>query len=281
MTGLNFHTHSHFSDGSDAPEEYIKAAIRQGMHAIGFSDHAPLPFNTPFALPLEKLDDYVRQIRSLQKKYAGQIDIYLSLEMDYVPEISYQFEKLAAGLALDYIIGSVHLVGNKHPDNLWFTDGPDRSVYDAGLARFFSHDIRKAVKAFYDQTNEMIQTQKFEVIGHFDKIKMHNQGRYFTESEPGYQQLVMETLSLIREKNLIVEVNTRGIYKKRSESLFPSDWILKHMFSLDIPVIISSDAHRPDELQAAYSIAINALRHAGYRRIQRFNGQFWADVPLP
>ena len=67
MTGLNFHTHSHFSDGSDAPEEYIKAAIRQGMHAIGFSDHAPLPFSTPFALPLEKLDDYVRQIRSLQK----------------------------------------------------------------------------------------------------------------------------------------------------------------------------------------------------------------------
>lgn len=281
MIGYNFHMHTHFSDGHHPPEDYIIAALEQDMKAIGFSDHSPLPFDNPFSLPANRLQEYREQILSLKKKYAEKIDIFLSLEMDYVPQMSGDFKTLADEAALDYVIGSVHLVGSKTPDNLWFTDGPDQSIYDDGLAKFYQNDIRKAVKAFYHQTNEMILTQEFDVIGHFDKIKMHNQNRFFTEDEAWYKQLVMETLTLIREKGLIVEVNTRGIYKKRSQSLYPSDWILQQMHAWKIPAIISSDAHKPEEIQLAMETAILALIQAGYKEVMRFDDAHWVPMPIP
>ena len=43
----------------------------------------------------------------------------------------------------------------------------------------------------------MMLTQKPDIIGHFDKIKMHNQDRYFSEDEPWYRDLVMELLDTI------------------------------------------------------------------------------------
>lgn len=281
MIGYNFHMHTHFSDGHNPPEDYIIVALQQDMKAIGFSDHSPLPFDNPFSLPENRLQEYRNQILSLKKKYQDKIDVFLSLEMDYVPQMSHNFKALADELALDYVIGSVHLVGSEKPDNLWFTDGPDQNIYDDGLARFYQNDIRKAVKAFYHQTNEMILTQEFDVIGHFDKIKMHNQDRYFTEDESWYRELVLETLQLIREKELIVEVNTRGIYKKRSKSLYPSNWILQQMHFWKIPAIISSDAHQPEEIQLAMEQAVEALNGAGYKEVMRFNNNTWEAIALP
>ena len=278
MTVYNFHMHTNYSDGTDCPEAYVKAALNQGMKAIGFSDHSPLPFDNPFSLPKVKLDEYVSLIRKLQSENRGRLDIFLSLEMDYVPLMSQNFAELKAEAGLDYVIGSVHLVGSSKEENLWFTDGPDAAIYDEGLVKFFGGDIRRGVKAFYDQTNEMIQNERFDVIGHFDKIKMHNQNRYFSEGDTWYRNHVFETLQLIREKNLIVEINTRGIYKKRYDGLYPSGWILNEMNRMNIPVILSSDAHHPTELTAEFPRASEALMAAGYRSFLIFKNGQWNEV---
>lgn len=278
MTAYNFHMHTNYSDGTDCPEAYVKAALNQGMKAIGFSDHSPLPFDNPFSLPKVKLDEYVSLIRKLQSENRGRLDIFLSLEMDYVPSMSQNFAELKAEAGLDYVIGSVHLVGSSKEENLWFTDGPDAAIYDEGLVKFFGGDIRRGVKAFYDQTNEMIQNEVFDVIGHFDKIKMHNQNRYFSEGDTWYRNHVFETLRLIREKNLIVEINTRGIYKKRYDGLYPSGWILNEMHRMNIPVILSSDAHHPTELTAEFPRASEALMAAGYRSFLIFKNGQWNEV---
>ena len=48
---------------------------------------------------------------------------------------------------------------------------------------FFQGNVKKAVRQFFDQTNAMIETQQFEIIGHFDKIKMHNRNRFFSDDD--------------------------------------------------------------------------------------------------
>ncbi|MBK9291919.1 MAG: histidinol-phosphatase [Bacteroidetes bacterium] len=280
MTGYNFHTHTLFSDGRDTAEAFVKQAIASGMTALGFSDHSPLPFNNKFSIKPTELQRYVQEIGRLATAYGEQLEIYLSLEIDFIPGISDNFDALRSQAPFDYLIGSVHLVGRDAEQNLWFTDGPDVAVYDAGLQEFFGGDIRKAVRAFYDQTNQMIETQKFDVIGHWDKIKMHNRNRYFTEDEGWYRALALETLGLIAQKGLIAEVNTRGLYKKRSDSLYPSPWLISEMYRLGIPVVISSDAHLPEELQAEFDTAIRAVRQAGYRSVVVFTKNGWLEKPL-
>jgi len=275
MIGHNLHTHSLFSDGKSTIEEMVKAAIEQGMHTLGMSDHAEVPFENHFAIKTGKTAEYLAEVNRLQQVYAQQIQLYLSLEIDFIPGLMEGFQPRYAGYGLDYTIGAVHLVGKDNPENLWFIDGPKREIYDDGLLSFFGGDIRAAVTAFYAQTNQMLEQESFDIIGHFDKIKMHNSDRYFLESEKWYKDLVRETLQLIKEKGVIAEVNTRGIYKKRSKSLFPSNWILAEMKQLGIPAIISSDAHHASELQLHFDTAISALKNAGYRDVIQFSHGKW------
>ncbi|MCE1200537.1 MAG: histidinol-phosphatase [Bacteroidia bacterium] len=280
MIGYNFHTHTYYSDGRDTPEAFVRQAIALGMKALGFSEHSPLPFDNKFSIKEKDLKNYAAEVRQLAEAYQDRLDIFLSIEMDYIPGLSENYDSLRQRAGLDYVIGSVHLVGSDREENLWFTDGPDVAVYDAGLQQFYGGDIRRAVKSFYDQTNEMIETQQFDVIGHWDKIKMHNQNRYFTEDEVWYKKLALETLELIDSKGLIAEVNTRGLYKKRSDSLYPSQWLLRAMNERQVPVIISSDAHHPSELMLEFDIAVRAVKDAGYRSVLVFGSKGWQEKPL-
>src|SRR5210317_1610860 len=162
---------------------------------------------------------------------------------------------------------------------LWFIDGPDSEIWKRGLENFFGNNIRKAVGAYYLQTMDMAETQKPDIIGHLDKIKMHNRGKYFSEDEKWYRKLVSETLEVIKENNCIVEVNTRGIYKKRSESLFPGEAILREMHEMNIPVTISSDAHKPDEVNLRIAESSKILLELGFEEAFVYDSA-WKAVKL-
>ena len=276
----NLHQHSTFSDGKAEPEAYVKQALRLGFRAMGFAEHSPLPFPTPFSLKAEKAEDYVRETDRLKEKYRGQITLFRAIEFDFIPGISENLAFWRNKLQLDYAVGSVHLVKPQHGEELWFIDGPERKRYDTGLKILFGNDIKKAVKTYYHQLNRMIETQPIEIVGHIDKIKMHNAGRYFNESEKWYRHLVRETLDLVKEKGLVVEVNTRGIYKKRADSLFPDNETLRLVHDLKIPVLISSDAHQPDELNLLMDYAEKRLLETGFRAVVYLDEGNWRETPL-
>ncbi len=275
MINYNLHQHTIFSDGKETPQKFVERAIELGFSQIGFSEHTPLPFPNPFSLKEENVEAYILAIEQLKEKFTGQIEIYRALEMDFIPGISENFDYWRDRCRADYLIGSVHLVKPDGTNELWFTDGPDHKIYDEGLQQFFGGDIRKAVKAFYDQTNRMIESQRFEIVGHVDKIKMHNRGRFFSEDEKWYRDLVEETLELIKQKNLIVEVNTRGMYKKTSDSFFPDHQTLKRVKEFNIPVIISSDAHHPDEINNLFNDAVIRLVNLSFKEVVKFKDNNW------
>jgi len=276
----NFHTHTNYCDGSSSPEEYVIAAIKGGLSSLGFSGHAPVPFENNFAIKdISSLTAYADEIRELKKKYSGEISIFLGLEADFIPGITMEFKNFRRDFGLDYIIGSVHLVKNDKND-FWFIDGSDHSIWEDGLKKFFDSDITKAVSQYYHQINMMIETQKPDVIGHLDKIKMHNRDTYFSESSSWYTGLVKETLDIIKQNDLIVEVNTRGIYKKRSDSYFPGLNILKGMLEMNIPLTISADAHKPEEVSLGIDHASKALLEIGYREVFIYTEKGWKGVPI-
>ena len=275
MISYNLHQHSLYSDGKELPIKYAQRAVELGFSAIGFSEHSPLPFTNSFSLKDEKVDEYIRTIENLQNEFSGKLNIYRALEMDFIPGMSEDFTFWRNRIQADYLIGSIHLVRSPGFEELWFTDGPDYHTYDEGLDLFFKGNIKKAVTAFFQQTNQMVETQHFEILGHFDKIKMHNQNRFFTEDEKWYKKLVDETLCLVKQKNIIVEVNTRGLYKKRSDALFPDNYSLQRVKDLNIPIIISSDAHLPEELNLLFNYTEERLKDFGFKEVMFFDKGEW------
>lgn len=277
---FNLHNHSHYCDGSSAPEEYIKSAIEKDFDTLGFSSHAPVPFKNKFAIKDEQvLLEYANEIRQLKEKYKDQINIFLSLEIDHIPGITRDFIYFSKLAGLDYIIGGVHLVKSPLKHGLWFIDGPKKEIYDEGLENLFDNDIRLAVTTYWQQMRDMIKTQQPDIIAHLDKIKMHNQNRYFTQDEGWYVDEVDKTLELIAKSGSIVEVNTRGIYKGRSDELFPGKDILKKLLHLNIPITLNSDAHKPHELSGFFNEAKTILLETGFKSLKLYTKQGWLDVP--
>ena len=208
------------------------------------------------------------------------MQLFLGMEADYIPGMGHSFSYFRETFPLDYLIGSVHLVRNGSASDLWFIDGSNPATYDDGLTTLFGGDIRKGVTAYYRQINEMLSTGKMDIIGHFDKIKMHNRGRFFSETEPWYTELVDETLKLVRQSGTIIEVNTRGIYKKRSDSLFPGPAILRRIHDLNIPIVISSDAHKPHEISLLFRETEKLLFEIGFRDLMNLTPAGWETIPV-
>ena len=247
----NFHTHSCYCDGKATPREMVDFAVAHGFKALGFSGHSPLPFDNTFSIT--DYDGYCRDVRALQEEYKDRIEISLGLEFDYVPGMLEDFTPLIEHGGLDYTIGSVHLIPvpgttPRDSNDLWMIDGPHYERYDEGLQRLFGGDIRRGVRAYFHQQNAMLEKNRPTILGHPDKIAMHNRSRYFTEDEPWYEELALETLALARELDVIVEVNTRGIYKGRHPDYYPSRRLLQQMKQWRLPVIVSTDAHAPEDL---------------------------------
>lgn len=281
MQNFNLHTHSVYSDGKSQPREIVEEAVRQGLTTLGFSEHSPLPFDNNFSVKSADMPRYVAEIAQLKAEFKDKIDIYCGLEADYITGVSEPFAVTKEKYHLDYLIGGVHLVGQSaHPDDIWFIDGPKWEIYDEGLQRFFDGDIRRAVRRFYEQTNEMIEREPFDIIAHFDKIKMHNRDRYFHEDAPWYRALAFETLDLIREKGLVMEVNVRGLYKKRYNGFYPSPWLMEEACKMGVPAIISADAHHFSELTLEFAAAEEALKRAGYRSVVNFRDGRWVEVAI-
>ncbi|MDP4184405.1 MAG: histidinol-phosphatase [Bacteroidota bacterium] len=274
-----YHTHSKFCDGASSLREMTEAAKANGVKKLGFSAHSPIPFENSWSLKMENFQSYTSEIEQLKKDFKGQIDLFAGMEADYTPGLSYSFDYLRKLGKLDFLIGSVHLVKGIENDQIWFIDGPSIN-YELGLESVFHGDIRTAVGAYFSQIQEMISTQNIDIIGHVDKIKMHNRNRYFSEEDEWYVSHVDKTIGLIRQSGAVVEVNTRGIYKGRSDSLFPGVKWLERFNHYGIPVTISTDAHHTSEILKGYDEAVLFLKEIGFKKIYFFDNFKWEECSL-
>nr|MCR4738533.1 PHP domain-containing protein [Bacteroidales bacterium] len=168
----NYHTHSLYCDGKEPLAAYVAAAEERQFVQLGFSSHAPVPFENDFGITLDQIPTYCAEIDRLQQ--STNVHLLKSLECDFIPGMSTPFRQFKEQYQLDYIIGGVHLVRPPHRDGLWFIDGSKREIYDDGLHNLFDGNVQRAVTTFWEQTFEMLETEQLDVIAHFDKIKMHN-----------------------------------------------------------------------------------------------------------
>jgi histidinol-phosphatase (PHP family) len=275
----NYHTHSHFCDGKEDMRFFVEKAVELQFDHLGFSSHAPISNLYDFTLTEKEIPEYLNEIEHYQKQYP-QLKIFKGLECDFIPGITKDFSYYKDNFNLDYVIGGVHLVKVPNSQDIWFIDGPKRETYDTGIAHLFNHDIKKAVTRFWEQTFEMIETQQFDIIAHLDKIKMHNQDRFFKEDEDWYVRLTDHAVGLIIKKQLIVEINSRGIYRLRCKDFYPSDYILEKLAKAKVPMIISSDARKVEELPLYYEEAKTKLRSFGINSLSVLENRKWQPVTM-
>lgn len=276
----NYHSHSLFCDGKSSMEEMLCSAIEKGFDCWGFSAHAPVPFENNFAIKKENVPLYISEYKRLKEKYEDKIKVFVGMEMDFICDIQENIYTQAKNYGLEYIIGSVHQV-KEHNTNqkTWFIDGHDSNVYDRGLKEIFDNDIKRACEAYFSQQIDMIHKNKIDMIAHVDKVTMHNKGRFFNNQTTWYKDMVIYLLEEIKKYDVICEINTRGLYKKRHTDYYPSkDW-WQYMKEKNIRICLSSDCHKSDETDLYFDNAVEELKAQGFTSFMYFDGE-WKEQSI-
>jgi len=254
----NYHIHTDFSDGKNKPEDYVKAAIERKFGEIGFSDHIALSnlwYVESWTMKLEMLQNYIRSINRLKEKYP-QIAIRLGVEMDYIPGKRDQIKEIVENSNFDYVIGSVHLVGDFLTDSHHFVEKWKKMTDD---------EIVDMNKRYYEMVQEAANSKLFNIIGHFDVVKKYN----FRPQE-NMDDVIKKTLDIIKNADLCIEVNTSGLEKPCHE-IYPSEKILKWCHDLGIPLTLGTDAHNVSQIDMHLNDAIKLIKSIGYKEIATFD----------
>lgn len=253
MLGLvDYHMHSILSDGKQTYEEMIKKAIEIGLEEVGFSDHVCLKTVEWAVSPID-IPVMTEQILELREKYQDQITVRYGIEMDYFPGKEKEIQEIISQLPLDYVIGSVHFIGDWNFDT-------DKSLYGK-----WSND--ELYHMYYELIQQAAKSSLFDTIGHLDIIKKF---RVYPENDQS--QLIEDTLKVIKQNGLVVELNTGGLDRPCAE-LTPSPEIVEQCYFHHIPMTISSDAHSTAQLARHYETALNLMKKIGFEEIVTFENR--------
>lgn len=252
----NFHSHTQFCDGRATMDEFARAAVASGMLHYGFTPHSPVPVESPCNMSFESVPAYFAEANRIKQEYTGQTTFYTGMEIDYLGESWGPSDPYFDTLDLDYRIGSVHFIPS--PDGMIDVDGSPESFLRK-MERHFDNDIEHVVRTFYRQTLGMIDAGGFDIIGHYDKIGFNaSQFRPGIESEEWYVRLLDEVTEAIITAGVVVEINTKA--RKERGRFFPDPRTWRRLTDAGVTVIVDSDAHWPELIDASRTEALGMLR---------------------
>jgi histidinol-phosphatase (PHP family) len=233
-------------------DEYIQRAIELGIDIYGFSEHAPMDFDEHYRLKFDEMDAYVSDILGAKEKYKNDIDILLGYEVDWLQG---HMDERVLHADVDYLIGSVHFIDK------WGFDNPEF------ISGWKEKDIDEIWQAYFDATEAMAKSGKFDIVGHLDLIKVF---KFMPKQD--IRLLAKDVLKAIKKSNMIMEINTAGLRKPIGE-MYPSRALVEEAYALDIPITFSSDAHAVEQIGAGYDLATALARDIGYTQAVTFKGR--------
>lgn len=263
----NFHTHTTFCDGESTPEEIVRYAIDRGFSAIGFSGHGYTPFDESYCI--KDIPAYKDEVRRLKGRYRDKIQIYLGVEEDaFAPAGRGEF---------DYIIGSAHYVC---AGGTYYSMDDSPAAFATCLSLFDGKADRLA-EAYYDEFCRYIALRRPDVVGHFDLITKFEEMMppVFTK-DGSYRRIAEAAMDKALACDVLFEVNTGAIERGVRTVPYPSEELLHLIRKRGGKLVLSSDSHRADTLDAYFTETKRWLRSIGFREVYALYDGRWTATAL-
>ena len=228
---------------------YCEVARERGILQMGITEHD------------RYLDDIdVAAFQEAREKTA--VELRLGIEIDFVPGKEERMDLDSSALPYDYVIGSVHRVEGEEVDR-----ATDQTVYE----RWDTYDL---YDAYYANVRKAALSGRFEVLGHPDLIKIF---RRFPDRD--ITGMMEETADAVAASGIVVDVNAAGLRKPVGD-IYPSRKFLEMFHRRGVPIVLSSDAHAPDQVGMGYEKSLPLVRDVGYREVVTFSNRERGTLPL-
>jgi histidinol-phosphatase (PHP family) len=261
----DLHVHLRPDEPEATPERYFTAANVDryaeraqdvGIDVLGVSEHvhrfrqALDVWRHPFweASAVDDIDDYCSFVRE-------ETELRLGIEADFVPGREDQMANLLEAREWDYVLGSVHFLRDAAVDM-----AGDHDIWR-------SADPERVWRRYFETIGEAARSGLFDVITHPDLVKVWGGER----PHPGgdlrrFYDLAMDGIA---DSDVAVEVSTAGLRKPVGE-IYPAPALLEMCLEAGRPVVLSSDAHVPEQIGYEYERAVEWLSLLGVTEIAVF-----------
>ena len=237
-------------------ERYRVAAQEAGIEELGVSEHvyrfsrALDIWRHPFweQQATDDLDAYCEFVRST--------DLKLGIEADFIPGAEDRIRNLLEAHPFDYVVGSVHFVGDV---------AVDHSGFDAWDG---AGDPDRVWRRYFDTLAEAIRSGLFDILAHPDLVKVWGPERPLPERDLRY--FYEPAIEAIAEAEIAVEISTAGLRKPVGE-LYPARAFCEMCVDAGASFSLSSDAHIPEHVGFEYERALELLSGLGVDEICAFD----------
>ncbi|MGB3212934.1 MAG: histidinol-phosphatase [Desulforhopalus sp.] len=249
---------------TDSLEEIIQSYIAKHFQWVGITEHSPAISDellypdqkaaglTPEFL-LDRFAAYMQECRRLQKKYSPEIKIFAAMETETYSGYEEFIPFLINTFQPDYIVGSVHFVGDMGFDY-------SREQYDKTVDEVGGKD--ELYCRYFDIQYDMIRRLQPAVVGHFDLIRLYDEEYRKRLLHPEVMTRIQRNLALIKELDLIMDFNLRSLQKGADEP-YISRVILEMAVDLGISVVPGDDSHGLSSVGGNIEKAIELLEEIG------------------
>lgn len=245
----------HFT--AENAERYRAVATDRGITELGVAEHIHRfrdaldvwqhPFWREFAH--DDLGAYCEFVRS-------QTDLRLGIEADFLPGREDALAKLLDAWEWDYVIGSVHFLGDS---------AVDYEGFDVWTSR---PDPERVWRRYFETLGEAAASGLFDILAHPDLVKVWGGERPHPEGDlRRFYELAMHGIASSR---IAIEVSTAGLRKPVAE-LYPAPELLEWCVEAGCPVALSSDAHVAEDLGRGYDGALALLDAVGVSELAVFD----------
>lgn len=224
---FDFHLHSKVSfDSEEEPIEILKAAEKQGLEEICFTDHYDFDSEENGHHDLFTLEEYAAAYDGLKP---DKVKIRRGVEFGMTVWNKKELDELLSGRKFDFVLGSVH-----------FADG-----YDPYFKEFWEGiSFDEAVDKYMKTVLECVQNHdNFDVLGHLTYVcKSEYNPTHSTVKYRDISDISDEIMRVLVAKGKGMEVNTSGV--DRVGDFLPSLDFLKRFRELGGEIItVGSDSH--------------------------------------
>jgi histidinol-phosphatase (PHP family) len=259
----DYHMHTPLCKHAEgAPLAYAEQAQVLGLPEIGFSDHSPLPqYFDDWRMLDEEFPRYLEWIEEAREGVPG-LPIRLGLEVDYFESGRDWIETLATRTRWDYLIGSVHYLGD------WAVDDPSL------VHRFRERPVEDIWVRYWQLFSQAARSKLFDIMAHPDLVK-----KFGHRPEGDLKRFYEPAIQAVVDAGVAIEINTAGLFKDVKE-MYPAREFLELAAQARVPLVISSDAHAPQDVGRAFPAAVELARSCGFTELQRFRERTRQSVPL-
>ena len=246
-------------------DRYLTAADEARVEELGVSEHV---YRFTQALDLWRHPFWEEQARDDLDAYCDFVrttPLRLGIECDYVPAAEDRTANLLESRDFDYVVGSVHFVGDAAVDHPGWDVWEGRGDPDEVWSRYF------------EALAECARSGLFDILAHPDLVKVWGGARPLPTRDPRF--FYEPAIEAIADSGIAVEISTAGLRKPVGE-LYPASAFVEMCLEVGAAFALSSDAHMPEQVGYGYERAVEILTSLGVEEICVFEGRRRRLAPL-